>query len=84
MSVWSVSTYPIYVASIPNGDKVTYKGSSVAAVGHTAADGGGPRNAFGNDFNSNGKTLERDLQTWIATTMASKTPRSSELHVMVP
>ena len=52
-----VKTYPYFQFSIPNGDRVPHPCPSQflwKGVGHYRSDGGGPRNAFGQDFYDNG------------------------------
>ncbi|EGZ08258.1 hypothetical protein PHYSODRAFT_526729 [Phytophthora sojae] len=49
--------YESFVAKVPNGDNV----SGVAAVGHVNVNGGGPRNAFGEDFDAMGQAWTLEL-----------------------
>ncbi|KAG6623516.1 atp-binding cassette superfamily [Phytophthora cinnamomi] len=49
--------YQSFVAKLPNGDNV----SGVAAIGHVNVDGGGPRNAFGTDFDDMGQAWTTEL-----------------------
>ena len=59
--VTEVKTYPYFRFSIPNGDKVPHPCPSQflwKGVGHYRRDGGGPRNAFGQDFYDNGYVSE--------------------------
>ncbi|GMF47578.1 unnamed protein product [Phytophthora fragariaefolia] len=46
-----------FVAMVPNGDNV----AGVTAIGHVNVDGGGPRNAFGKDFDDMGQAWTTEL-----------------------
>eukprot|EP00756_Hemistasia_phaeocysticola_P057101 Hpha_TRINITY_DN33731_c0_g1::TRINITY_DN33731_c0_g1_i1::g.25090::m.25090 len=52
----AVAGKQIYQDEIPNGKNVVVNGSPWPGVGHVATAGGGPRNQFGTDFETAGKT----------------------------
>lgn len=54
-------SFPSFQNSMPNGDRVTRNGVAWPGVGHFAAGGGGPRNAFGTAFQAAGRQWTKAL-----------------------